>query len=157
MTDISNSDFYQYESIEECKKDILENCVLPYRTDEDVNGDEWTLSAQDTMMSIFNDNIKIATEVYFLIDKKRFHVLSKNVEKNNFDEELFTCNIQCFDDVTVKKFRSILQFYEDQGVKVKRFGRELFVSQIKKRSYLYLALFQDTVVTWIHRMRKLIQ
>jgi hypothetical protein len=154
MTDI---DFYQYETIEECKKDILENCVLPYRTDEDVNGDEWTLSAQDEMMSIFNEYMKTATDVYFLVDKKRFHVLSTNIEKNSDDYELFTSNIQCDDDVTVKKLLSILQFYVDQGVKVKRFDRELFVSQIEKRSYLYLALCQGTVVTWIHRMRKLIQ
>ena len=107
--------------------------------------DEMILSVD----SIFNENMKKATNVYFLLDKKRFHVLSTN----SFGDELFTCNIQCDDDVTVKKLVSILL---DQGVKVKRFGRDLFVSQIKKRSYLYLALFQGTVVTWIHKMRKLI-
>ena len=136
---------FQYETIDEYKKDIILNDI--------VNGDEMSLDEMSLSVdSIFNENIKTATEVYFLLDKKRFHVLSTN----SLGDELFTCNIQCYDDVTVKKLLSILQFYVDQGVKVKRFGRELFVSQIKKRSYLYLALFQGMVVTWIHKMRKLI-
>lgn len=136
----------QFLTFEELKTDITDH-FTPYVTDGVITDLE-----QKEIDEIFIERIKIATNVYFLVDKENFIVFDKNSCGNN----LFKCTIQCDDEKTVQKLLSNIQVYTDQGVEVKRLDRALFISQIEKRSYLYLALFEGTVVKWIHQMRKLI-
>jgi hypothetical protein len=142
-----DDDTLLFSTMEECKQDIMDHCVLPYRDDQ-----ESTDSAREEMESIFSDNIKTARNVYYLADQAHFIVMDKTTSGDG----LYKCLIQCDDDETVQKLLSILQFYVQQGVSVIQVGRGLFVSQMEKRSYLYSALFHGTVVKWIRRMRQLI-
>ena len=148
--------YKQYETIEECKKDILKHDIIPYRTDdgEDDGTDVIiTDTEQDEIDKIFNENMKTAEKIYFLVEKKNFAVLNESLDTDN----KYRCMIKCYDYKTEKELLSILKTFESiKVVKIASLFGTLFISQIEKRSYLYSALFENRVVSWIHRLRKLI-
>ena len=134
MTD----DLYQFVTDAEYKEDIRQS--IEDETDGDIE-------------SIFRENIKLATDVFFLLDKHNFSVSNITEYVNG----LFQCTIQCDDAITTETMSHILDFYvKRQGVKVLQLKNKFIVLQIPELSYLYMALFEGTVVKWIHRLRKLI-
>lgn len=150
---MSDDDIYkQYETIEECKEDILNHDIIPYRTDDQTDN-VITDIEQNEIDKIFNENMKTAEKIYFLVDKKNFAVLCESLDTDNKHR----CMIECHDYKTEKKLLSILKTFEGiKVVEIATMSGALFISQIEERSYLYLALFENRLVTWIHRMRKLI-
>jgi hypothetical protein len=134
----------QYSTIEEWKMDILENHM--------------DLEDQPEMLEkIFAKEKETAEKVYFLVDKKGFFVeLDDETPSETPSEKLYKCWIVCDDEIVVEKLVSVLERFKGNFDVVKRFGLDVHITGIEKRSYLYLALFESNVVTWIYRTRKLI-
>jgi hypothetical protein len=135
----------QYSTIEEWKMDILETHM--------------DLEDQPEMLEkIFAKEKETAEKVYFLVDKKGFFVLMSGEldDETLYDEKLYECFIVCDDEIVVEKLVSVLERFKGNFDVVKRFGLDVHIKGIEKRSYLYLALFESNVVTWIYRTRKLI-
>jgi hypothetical protein len=139
----------QYSTIDEWKRDILETHM--------------DLDDQPEMLEkIFAKEKETAEKVYFLVDKKGFFVLmsgeldDETPSETLYDEKLYECFIVCDDEIVVEKLVSVLQRFKGNFDVVKRFGLDVHITGIEKRSYLYLALFESNVVTWIYRTRKLI-
>jgi len=142
----------QYSTIDEWKRDILETHM--------------DLENQPEMLEkIFAKEKETAEKVYFLVDKKGFFVLmSSELEQSEsatpseklYDEKLYECSIVCDDEIVVEKLVSVLEHFKGNFDVVKPFGLDVHITGIEKRSYLYLALFESNVVTWIYRTRKLI-
>ena len=143
MTDTETDDqIYQFETADEYKQDIRE-----------VLGQYDDIPDEKEIESEFQTNIKTATDVYYLVDKHDFSV----IEKTDCGGDTYRCMIQCDNDNTKETVRRILDHYVSlQGIKVIQVNRVFLVSQLPQRSYLYMALFEGTVVEWIHRLRKLI-
>lgn len=134
----------QYSTIEEWKRDIYPD-----------------LENQPEMLEkIFTKEKETAENVYFLVDKNGFFVLtSSEVEQSESatpSEKLYNCLILCDDEIVKKKLVSVLEHFKGNFEVVKRFGLNVHITGIEKRSYLYMALVESNVVTWIYRMRKLI-
>jgi hypothetical protein len=140
----------QYSTIDEWKRDILETHM--------------DLDDQPEMLEkIFAKEKETAEKVYFLVDKKGFFVLMSGelddetlYDEKLYDEKLYECFIVCDDEIVVEKLVSVLERFKGNFDVVKRFGLDVHITGIEKRSYLYLALFESNVVTWIYRTRKLI-
>jgi hypothetical protein len=134
----------QYSTIEEWKMDILETHM--------------DLEDQPEMLEkIFAEEKETAEKVYFLVDKKGFFVeLDDETPSEKHDEKLYECFIVCDDEIVVEKLVSVLERFKGNFDVVERFGLDVHITGIEKRSYLYLALFESNVVTWIYRTRKLI-
>jgi hypothetical protein len=140
----------QYSTIEEWKMDILETHM--------------DLEDQPEMLEkIFAEEKETAEKVYFLVDKKGFFVLmsgevdDETPSENLYYEKLYECLILCDDEIVVEKLVSVLQRFKGNfDIVERRSGLYVYITGIEKRSYLYLALFESNVVTWIYRTRKLI-